>query len=190
MPIRHLSIMKSITRLLSVLAALFVSLPAAKAAEFTWSTFFPYVYSFSDQGWLWYSTLGTDGIYAITLDGPNKDAFVELVAPTPSNAPTSIAGKTFSLSIDGENVTVQYNSDGTFIESGIDDGTPYTETGSYSYYKTGPNGGIIIADFDSEVALLTVVLDFATTSSGTLNYKFVSATIGDADSASASFTVQ
>lgn len=182
--------MKSITRLLSVLAALFVSLPAAKAAEFTWSTFFPYVYSFSDQGWLWYSTLGTDGIYAITLDGPNKDAFVELVAPTPSNAPTSIAGKTFSLSIDGENVTVQYNSDGTFIESGIDDGTPYTETGSYSYYKTGPNGGIIISDADSEVALLTVVLDFATANSGTLNYKFVSATYGDSNSGTASFTVQ
>lgn len=182
--------MKSITRLLSVLAALFVSLPAAKAAEFTWSPNFPFIYSFSDQGWLWYSTLGTDGIYAITLDGPNKDAFVELVAPTPSNAPTSIAGKTVIITTGPYSLTFQYNSDGSFIESGIDDGTPYTDTGSYSYYKTGPNGGIIIADFDSEVALLTVVLDFATTSSGTLNYKFVSATIGDADSASASFTVQ
>lgn len=188
----YIASMKKVSAYLSVFTALFLSLPFAKAAEFTWSPHFPYVYSFNDEGWLWYSTVGTDGIYAFTLGGPNDGNIVELVAPTPSNAPESISDKTFTVNISGRDnaVTFQFKSDGTFIESGTDDGEPYTETGSYTYYKSGFNGGIIIAEFNSETALFFAVLDFTTATSGTLTYKFVSATFGDFDNNSASFAVE
>lgn len=182
--------MKRITQIISILAALFVSLPIARAAEFTWSPYFPYVYSFDDQGWIWYSTLGTDGIYAITLDGPNKDAFVELVAPTPSNAPDSIGGKKVTLITDSGDIAMQFHTNGKYTETAMEDGEPYTSTGSYTYYKTGPGSGVIIADFDDENALFTVVLSFTSASAGTLEFKFVSATLGDYDSGTASFTVE
>ncbi|MDX2109017.1 MAG: hypothetical protein SFY80_02125 [Verrucomicrobiota bacterium] len=181
--------MNQLSRIITALVSLtcFSSLAqTVQAADLSWLYvgYSPYAWSPVTTNWSYLFSANGAAVYSYDL----ATGETVVLVPASGNAPETLAGKTFT--VEAYNFTMIFKGDGTFDETGTGDEGPYSQSGSYEYFKTGGNQSALLIMYDSASdGIVAIKLEHSTSTSGTLKGKLLDAENGSYEAVESAFTL-